>query len=107
MDHTYLDHRFTGRRGALVVLAQSPTAVKPGERPFHHPTLRQFYLPVLPRRPAFDVQRERHQIEDVLLEVMGRVLAVGVDHFQTRQLVPHPQVEQGAGGAGFRKRRPR
>ncbi len=37
MDHRHIDHRFTGVREILVILAQPPVLVKPAERPLDDP----------------------------------------------------------------------
>src|SRR5262249_41663209 len=100
MDHTHPDHRLARLRQPLVVLAQPPRPAQPGDSPLHHPPLRQPHEPLRPRGPADHRQPERREVEHLLPEVARRVLAVGVDHLQPRQVVPEPQVEQVAGGPG-------
>ncbi len=54
MNHTDLDHGLARLGPALVIAAVPPVAAQPGERPLHHPTLRQ-------QHETYGPQRSLHQ----------------------------------------------
>ena len=73
MNRCDLDDRLTRARRVLIVLAQTPIAPQPGERPLHHPATPQRHEPPLPGRPA-----DHHQLVAPMMHPQPAVQLVAV-----------------------------